>query len=175
MGAGGQQSCPEGTVIGRDSGEGPPPLSPWWPEKASWRRWPLSGDWATRDQPWEHLGQGQEPERPVQMPRGGHKPGSEFSAEAPGWSEPARRRPPWCQEKGRGRHWKIWGLGRALAFFGMCQAEKRTPPPKTEMHAVPVKSRFPGSQIPLLWNEALWCERISGRRQRWSKAKWTFY
>ena len=64
----------------------------------------------------------------MQMPRGGHKPGSEFSAEAPGWSEPARRRPPWCQEKGRGRHWKIWGLGRALAFFGMCQAEKRTPP-----------------------------------------------
>lgn len=173
MGAGGQQSCPEGTVIGRDSREGPPPLSPWWPEKASWRRWPLSGDWATRDQPWEHLGQGQEPERPVQMPEEGMSRGRSSPQKPPGGQSQLGEGLPGAKRKAGE------GIGRFGVWAGrwpsLACVKPKNEPPKTEVHAVPVKSRFPGSQIPLLWNEALWCERISGRRQRWSKAKWTFY
>ena len=62
------------------------------------------------------MGRGQQPERPVQVPRGGKKPGLEFSTEAPGWSEPDWGRPPWCQEKGRGRHRSVLGLA---ASFGL--------------------------------------------------------
>lgn len=62
------------------------------------------------------MGRGQQPERPVQVPRGGKKPGLEFSTEAPGWSEPDWGRPPWCQEKGRGRHRTVLGLA---ASFGL--------------------------------------------------------
>ena len=65
------------------------------------------------------MGRGQQPERPVQVPRGGKKPGLEFSKPPDGQSQMgeglrgARRK----GGEGIGRFW-VWRLH--LAFFGIC-------------------------------------------------------